>query len=101
MKKAQKELQAEGLEKNGDQSYARLDYEKAIESYTLAQEIYQETELIAKVLGLERKIMNANDKLNPTPQTADIDPSFEAALPMEGGAASGEPSDAEVMKEGK
>lgn len=45
--------------------------------------------------------MNANDKLNPTPQTADIDPSFEAALPMEGGAASGEPSDAEVMKEGK
>ncbi len=101
LKKAQKELQAEGLEKNGDQSYARLDYEKAIESYTLAQEIYQETELIAKVLGLERKIMNANDKLNPTPQAATSDPSFEAALPMETGPASGEPSDAEVMKEGK
>jgi len=56
------------LEKNGDQSYARQKYAKAIESYTLAQEIYQETELLAKVLGLERKIMNVNDKLNPIPQ---------------------------------
>ncbi|WP_235616992.1 PP2C family protein-serine/threonine phosphatase [Lysinibacillus mangiferihumi] len=68
LKKAQKELQAEGLEKAGDQSYARQEYAKAIESYTLAQEIYQETELLAKVLGLERKIMNTNDKLNPVPQ---------------------------------
>ncbi|MEG0449771.1 MAG: serine/threonine protein phosphatase, partial [Lysinibacillus sp.] len=68
LKKAQKEMKAEGLEKNGDQSYARQEYGKAIESYTLAQEIYQETDLLAKVLGLERKIMNANDKLNPLPK---------------------------------
>lgn len=61
----QKHIKAEGLEKSGDDSYARQDYRKAIESYTLAQEIYQETELLSKVLGLERKIMNANDKLNP------------------------------------
>lgn len=67
LEKAQKELRAEGLEKSGDQSYARQEYSKAVESYTLAQEIYQETNLIAKVLGLERKIMNANDKLHPTP----------------------------------
>ncbi len=67
LEKAQKELRAEGLEKSGDQSYARQEYSKAVESYTIAQEIYQETNLIAKVLGLERKIMNANDKLNPPP----------------------------------
>lgn len=79
MKKVQKELKAEGLEKSGDQSYARQEYVQAIESYTLAQEIYQETELLAKVLGLERKIMNANDKLNPVPQVQPAD----NALPNE------------------
>ena len=103
LKKAQKELKAEGLEKSGDQSYARQEYGKAIEYYTLAQEIYQETELLSKVLGLERKVMNANDKLNPPPQApaTDIDPSYEAAIPFEEGAAANESSDAEVMKEGK
>ncbi len=98
LKKAQKQLQAEGLEKSGDQSYARLDYGKAIESYTLAQEIYQETELLAKVLGLERKIMNANDKLNPVPQGQAADtatPSMDEATGAE------EPSNMEMMKEGK
>ncbi|KUF34102.1 serine/threonine protein phosphatase [Lysinibacillus sp. F5] len=79
LKKVQKELKAEGLEKSGDQSYARQEYVQAIESYTLAQEIYQETELLAKVLGLERKIMNANDKLNPVPQVQPAD----NALPNE------------------
>lgn len=72
----QKHLEAEGLEKSGDDSYAKQDYQKAIESYTLAQEIYQETGLLAKVLGLERKIMNANDKLNPP--AADIPPEQES-----------------------
>jgi len=65
LEKAQKELKAESLEKSGDNSYAGQDYETALKSYILAQEIYQETELLAKVLGLERKIMNVNDKLNP------------------------------------
>lgn len=98
LKKAQKQLQAEGLEKSGDQSYARLDYGKAIESYTLAQEIYQETELLAKVLGLERKIMNANDKLNPVPQGQAAD----AATPsMDEATGAEEPSNMEMMKEGK
>ncbi|WP_052344269.1 serine/threonine protein phosphatase [Bacillus ndiopicus] len=72
--KAQQELRAEGLEKNGDRHYATQEYTKAIESYTVAQEIYQETGLIAKVLGLERKIMNANDKLLPViPPVADVE----------------------------
>lgn len=98
LKKDQKQLQAEGLEKSGDQSYARLDYGKAIESYTLAQEIYQETELLAKVLGLERKIMNANDKLNPVPQGQAAD----AATPsMDEATGAEEPSNMEMMKEGK
>lgn len=103
LEKAQKELRAEGLEKSGDQSYARQDYLKAIETYTLAQEIYQETELLAKVLGLERKIMNANDKLVPAFQGQPAE-----ALPDEEGAVmDSELSDAdqlltsEAMKEGK
>lgn len=81
LKKAQKELQAEGLEKSGDQSYARQEFVKALESYTLAQEIYQETELLAKVLGLERKIMNANDKLNPLPQGQPSETAADATVP--------------------
>ncbi|MGA3601315.1 serine/threonine protein phosphatase [Lysinibacillus agricola] len=98
LKKAQKELKAEGLEKSGDQSYARQEFGKAIEYYTLAQEIYQETELLSKVLGLERKVMNANDKLNPPPQAQAAD---NAAPPPNEGTAANEPSDVEVMKEGK
>ncbi|QPQ33320.1 serine/threonine protein phosphatase [Lysinibacillus sp. JNUCC 51] len=98
LKKAQKELRAEGLEKSGDQSYARQEFGKAIEYYTLAQEIYQETELLSKVLGLERKVMNANDKLNPPPQAQAAD---NAEPPPNEGTAANEPSDAEVMKEGK
>ncbi|MGE7090739.1 PP2C family protein-serine/threonine phosphatase [Lysinibacillus sp. NPDC048646] len=102
LKKAQKELQAEGLEKNGDQSYARQEYVKAIESYTLAQEIYQETDLLAKVLGLERKIMNANDKLNPVPQEQPAETAAsEAAPPMDEATAADQHSNTEMMKEGK
>ncbi|MGA3673969.1 serine/threonine protein phosphatase [Lysinibacillus agricola] len=103
LKKTQKELKAEGLEKSGDQSYARQEYGKAIEYYTLAQEIYQETELLSKVLGLERKVMNANDKLNPVPQG----PAAGKAVPeeeiphMDEGTAANQPSDSELMKEGK
>lgn len=103
LEKAQKELRAEGLEKSGDQSYARQDYLKAIETYTLAQEIYQETELLAKVLGLERKIMNANDKLAPAfqGQAAEAVPNEEGAAMDEGMAAAEQPSTSEAMKEGK
>ncbi|MGN4124570.1 PP2C family protein-serine/threonine phosphatase [Lysinibacillus sphaericus] len=100
LKKAQKELKAEGLEKNGDQSYARQEYLQAIESYTLAQEIYQETDLLAKVLGLERKIMNANDKLNPVPQAQPADTAASGAEPpMDEATAADQNSNTE--KEGK
>ncbi|MDM5249169.1 MULTISPECIES: serine/threonine protein phosphatase [unclassified Lysinibacillus] len=103
LKKAQKELKAEGLEKSGDQSYASQEYGKAIEYYTLAQEIYQETELLSKVLGLERKVMNANDKLNPVPQGPPAGKAVpeEETPPMNEGTAADQPSDSEVMKEGK
>lgn len=67
LKKAQQELKAEILEKSGDRSYDGHDFTKAIESYTLAQEIFQETDILAKVLSVERKIMNAKEKLNPPP----------------------------------
>lgn len=79
LKKVQKELKAKSLEKNGDNSYAKQDYVNALDSYVLAQEIYQETELLAKVLGLERKIMNVNEKLNPVLPTpvADVSPNLD------------------------
>ncbi|MEK5039337.1 PP2C family protein-serine/threonine phosphatase [Sporosarcina sp. FSL K6-3457] len=70
LKRAQQELKAEVLEKSGDRSYDGQDFTKAIESYTLAQEIFQETDLLAKVLSVERKIMNAKEKLNPPPVPA-------------------------------
>lgn len=68
LERQQQELKADGLEKDGDKHYDRQAYTKAIESYTLAQEIFQETELLAKVLSVERKIMNAKEKLNPPPE---------------------------------
>lgn len=80
----EKHIRAEGLEKSGDASYAKQDYQKAIESYTLAQEIYQETGLLSKVLGLERKIMNANDKLNPAPTEVPPATASEEGAPKEG-----------------
>lgn len=98
LKKGPKGIKGGRLRKSGDQSYARQEFGKAIEYYTLAQEIYQETELLSKVLGLERKVMNANDKLNPPPQPQTAD---NAAPPTNEGTAAGEPSNAEVMKEGK
>lgn len=83
LEKAQKQLKAESLEKSGDNSYAGQNYTMALQSYLLAQEIYQETELLAKVLGLERKIMNVNDKLNPVVPP----PTVQAAQPNELDAA--------------
>ena len=103
LEKVQKELRAEGLEKSGDQSYARQDYLKAIESYTLAQEIYQETELLAKVLGLERKIMNVNDKLAPPSQgqAADAIPNEEGIVMDDGSSDADQLLTSDAMKEGK
>ena len=103
LEKVQKELRAEGLEKSGDQSYARQDYLKAIESYTLAQEIYQETELLAKVLGLERKIMNVNDKLAPPSQgqAAAAIPNEEGIVMDDGSSDADQLLTSDAMKEGK
>lgn len=81
LKKLQQELKAESLEKDGDKSYDRQNFAKAIESYTLAQEIFQETELLAKVLSVERKIMNAKEKLNPPPQPEPTVPVTPPATP--------------------
>lgn len=71
LKRQQRELRAASFEKDGDRNYDMQAYAKAVESYTLAQEIYQETELLANVLSVERKIMNAKEKLNPVPLPED------------------------------
>lgn len=58
-------LQADNLEKKGDRSLAATDYAAAIGSYKLAQEIYQEIDKLERVLAMERKIGQADEKLNP------------------------------------
>lgn len=58
-------LQADNLEKKGDRSLAATDYAAAIQSYKLAQEIYQEIDKLERVLAMERKISQADEKLNP------------------------------------
>lgn len=63
--KEQKMLSADKLEKKGDDSYAAGDFAGAIESFTMAQEIYQEIGVLEKVLAMERKVTKAEEKLNP------------------------------------
>ncbi|WP_025844509.1 PP2C family protein-serine/threonine phosphatase [Brevibacillus agri] len=63
--KEQKMLSADKLEKKGDDSYASGDFAGAIESYTMAQEVYQEIGVLEKVLAMERKVTKAEEKLNP------------------------------------
>ncbi|MGG4554485.1 MULTISPECIES: PP2C family protein-serine/threonine phosphatase [Paenibacillus] len=60
-----KTLQADNLEKKGDRALAALDYNAAIEAYTLAQEMYQEIDKLERVLAMERKIAKADEKRNP------------------------------------
>ncbi|MEK4114940.1 serine/threonine protein phosphatase [Paenibacillus sp. FSL W8-0919] len=64
----QKKLQGEKLEAKADRSLAKENYEAAIDTYIMAQAIYQEIDMLEKVLGLERKITKAEEKLNPIPQ---------------------------------
>lgn len=65
--KEQRQLEADRLEQRGDRSYAAEDFTGAIESFQLAQEIYQEIGMLERVLGMERKIAKADEKLNPIP----------------------------------
>lgn len=65
LEKETKTLRADKLEKKGDRSMTALDYTGAIESYTLAQEIYQEIDKLERVLAMERKIAKADEKLHP------------------------------------
>ncbi|OXM85385.1 PP2C family protein-serine/threonine phosphatase [Paenibacillus rigui] len=67
VQKEKRQLDADKLEKKGDQSYAAKDFEGSISSFAMAQEIYQEIGLLEKVLGVERKITKAQEKLTPPP----------------------------------
>lgn len=64
----QKKLQGEKLETKADRSLAEERYEAAIDTYIMAQAVYQEIDMLEKVLGIERKITKAEEKLNPIPQ---------------------------------
>ncbi|OPH46689.1 serine/threonine protein phosphatase [Paenibacillus ferrarius] len=79
VQKEKRQLDADKLEKKGDQSYAAQDFQQSVDAYAMAQEVYQEIGMLEKVLGVERKITKAQEKLNPpTP-----------ALPASSAAAEG------------
>jgi serine/threonine protein phosphatase PrpC len=81
--KEKRQLDADKLEKKGDNSYAAKDFEGSVTSYAIAQEIYQEIGMLEKVLGVERKISKAEEKLTPPPSA--IPPQGTTAEGMAGG----------------
>lgn len=79
-----KTLQADNLEKKGDRALAVLDYNAAIEAYTLAQEIYQEIDKLERVLAMERKIAKADEKRNPIVPASGQNADFDAGAGLSG-----------------
>ncbi|CAM3808961.1 PP2C family protein-serine/threonine phosphatase [Marinicrinis lubricantis] len=57
--------EGENTEKQGDKQMAAKDYAKAIATYTVAQNIYQKAGQTDKVLAVQYKIIEAQEKLNP------------------------------------
>ncbi|BFH17790.1 MULTISPECIES: serine/threonine protein phosphatase [Paenibacillus] len=80
LKREKRLLEGDKLEKKGDQQFAAQDYVGAIDAYSAAQQIYQEIDMLERVLGMERKIDKAVDKLNPPP-AAGADASGAGAVP--------------------
>lgn len=58
-----RQLAAEKLEKQGDHSSSMEKFEEAMTAYAGAQEIYQEIEMLEKVLNMERKITKAQEDM--------------------------------------
>ncbi|NEW09801.1 serine/threonine protein phosphatase [Paenibacillus sp. SYP-B3998] len=93
VQKEKRQLDADKLEKKGDQSYAAQDFEQSVTSYAMAQEVYQEIGMLEKVLGVERKLTKAQEKLNP-PITPPITPPPVQGAGTEAAAGAVKPSNA-------
>ncbi|UJF32217.1 PP2C family protein-serine/threonine phosphatase [Paenibacillus hexagrammi] len=65
IKKSEQQAKGEDMEKEGDKQMEAEEYQQAIATYTAVQGIYQQAELLDKVLSVERKILDAQTKLNP------------------------------------
>lgn len=63
--KKQKDVESNKLEKLGDENYQSQQYDKAIQFYQMAQELYQELNNLQGVLSMQKKIDNAASKLTP------------------------------------
>ncbi|UHA72253.1 serine/threonine protein phosphatase [Paenibacillus sp. 481] len=87
--KGTKQLEAEKLEKKGDESMAAQDYTGAIDSFAQAQEIYQEIGMLERVLGMERKITKAVEKLEPVPPAGAAEGAGSAGASVAGTGANG------------
>ncbi|MCH1625994.1 serine/threonine protein phosphatase [Fredinandcohnia quinoae] len=58
-----RKLDAEKLEKSGDQSEKMNDLEEAMTAFAGAQEIYQEIDMLEKVLAMERKMAKIQETM--------------------------------------
>ncbi|WP_019419343.1 PP2C family protein-serine/threonine phosphatase [Paenibacillus sp. OSY-SE] len=81
LKKEKRLLEGDKYEKKGDQQFAAQDYVGAIDAYSAAQQIYQEIDMLERVLGMERKIDKAVDKLNPA------QPAVQPSAGLDGGGS--------------
>ncbi|GAC41169.1 hypothetical protein [Paenibacillus popilliae] len=70
LEKEKRLIEGDKFEKKGDQLFAAQDYAGAIDAYSAAQQIYQEIDMLERVLGMERKIDKAVDKLQLPSQPA-------------------------------
>lgn len=63
--KKQRALQGNDLEKQGDDAFTAMDYNKSLQCYESAQGIYQELNNLQGVLSIQNKIENVQKQLNP------------------------------------
>jgi serine/threonine protein phosphatase PrpC len=64
IKKGERQKDGDELEKKGDEQFAAEEYQLSIDSYAAAQVIYQEINMLEKVLSMERKIGKSQEILN-------------------------------------
>ncbi|MWC31334.1 serine/threonine protein phosphatase [Paenibacillus sp. MMS18-CY102] len=86
--KDKKKLLGELKEQKADRYFAQGDYEAAGDKYAEAQEMFQEIDMLDKVLAMERKIAKVDEKLHPpVPSTPAVDPAGAGAGTGGGGEA--------------
>ncbi|HEY2492967.1 MAG TPA: serine/threonine protein phosphatase [Paenibacillus sp.] len=92
-------LKGDKLEQKGDRSFDAQDYAGAIDGYMQAQEKYQSTGKLERVLAMERKIAKADEKLHPVVPVVPVVPESEAMTDNSNFANQGTPFPYESVTE--